>query len=101
MTEHSVDPQPTHPTEDVAVLRARLDELQRRNTALEEAAGSPPHRPVAVLRSIAVVVLVTLGALMATASVPTIWGRNLVLDTDRYVATLQPLASNPGVRSAV
>ncbi len=30
-----------------------------------------------------------------------IWGRNLVLNTDRYVQTMEPLASNPGVQSTV
>jgi LPXTG-motif cell wall-anchored protein len=30
-----------------------------------------------------------------------IWGRNLVLNTDRYVQTMEPLASDPGVQNTV
>jgi hypothetical protein len=30
-----------------------------------------------------------------------IWGRDLVLDTNRYVDTVAPLASNPGVQDAI
>jgi LPXTG-motif cell wall-anchored protein len=30
-----------------------------------------------------------------------VWGRNLLLNTDRYVQTMEPLASNPGVQNTV
>jgi LPXTG-motif cell wall-anchored protein len=30
-----------------------------------------------------------------------VWGRNLLLNTDRYVQTVEPLASNPGVQNTV
>ncbi len=100
MTETPSGPDATPSGDDVGALRAQLGELQRRNQELE-AAGSADRGWKAVLRRIAVVVLVALGALFITASVPTIWGRNLVLNTDRYVETLKPLASNPGLQSAI
>src|SRR3954452_9835898 len=100
MSEYSVDHSPSQPTDDAATLQARLEALQQRNAELETKA-STSHRPLSGLRSAAVVVLVCLGALLTTAAVPTIWVRNLVLNTDRYVETLQPLATNPGVQSAV
>src|SRR3954447_8596901 len=100
MTDHTVDPASTQPAEDVATLRARLEDLQERNAAIE-ATSAPPHRALATLRAVAVVVLISLGAVLATAAVPTIWARNLVLNTDRYVQTLQPLANDPGVQNAV
>ena len=58
-------------------------------------------RAVGIVRATAVVLLMTIGALIATISVPAIWGRNLVLNTDRYVSTLKPLASNPGVQAGI
>jgi hypothetical protein len=87
--------------DDTAALRAENEELRRRNEALESAkpAGHKGWRNV--LRSIAVVVLIVLGAVCALAAVPAIWGRNLVLNTDRYVETLTPLATNPGIQTAV
>lgn len=88
------------PPEQVAAMRERLGELQRRNDELE-AARKPRFSWSGFFRSVAVVVLAALGTLFITASVPTIWGRNLVLNTNRYVQTLTPLASDPGVQQGV
>jgi hypothetical protein len=41
--------------------------------------------------------LVVLSCVLAPLSVLSIWLRNQVLDTDRYVSTVTPLASNPDV----
>jgi hypothetical protein len=95
---------PGYPAPDeAAALRAENEALRRRNEQLETHAVPPSGRRRAqgVLRGIAVVVLLVLGGVFATASVPAIWGRNLVLNTDRYVETLKPLASDPGIQSAV
>jgi hypothetical protein len=81
-------------------MRARLGELQRRNEELEAAHGARFGWSGSI-RAIAAVLLATLGALLVTLSVPTIWGRNLVLNTDRYVQTLEPLAADPGIQQAV
>src|SRR5262249_2045047 len=77
-----------------------VDELQRRNAELESAHRSSLSWS-GFFRAVAVVVLASLGALLVTVSVPTIWSRNLVLNTDRYVETLSPLASDPGVQQGV
>jgi hypothetical protein len=47
------------------------------------------------------VILCVLGVLCLTLSPLAIWGRNLILNTDRYVSTLEPLASNPGVQQGI
>ncbi len=44
---------------------------------------------------------IVLGVLCLVVSPPAIWGRNLLLNTDRYVDTLQPVASDPGVQDVV
>jgi hypothetical protein len=101
MTDQDVDPSASQPSsDDAAALRAQLEELRQRNAELEQPKAKP-HRAGRIVRTVAVVVLVCLGAILATAAVPSIWARNLVLNTDRYVQTLQPLASNPGVQNAV
>jgi hypothetical protein len=53
------------------------------------------------LRSFFAALAVTLGLVCMTLSPVAIWSRNLVLNTDRYVSTLEPLASDPGVQQVV
>ncbi len=42
-----------------------------------------------------------LGTIVTLLAPPAVWGRNLLLNTDRYVSTVAPLASDPGVQQAV
>lgn len=67
-------------------------------TTATEPTGS---RAAHVTRSVIAVIAVTLGLVCMTVSPLAIWGRNLVLNTDRYVETLDPLASDPGVQAVV
>lgn len=85
--------------DDLGAVLAENEELRRRNEELEKGIGHSGWR--GRLRAAVVVVLVVLGTLLATVSAPAIWGRNLVLNTDRYVETLTPLASDPGIQAAV
>ncbi|MFI6426821.1 hypothetical protein [Promicromonospora sp. NPDC050880] len=79
-----------------AELRGRLDAL----AAAGRTAGAP--RPVRHRgRSTAAVVLIVLGALLAPVGVVAAWAERTLTDTDRYVATVAPLAEDPAVRSAV
>jgi hypothetical protein len=90
------------PTRDVAALEAELERLRRRNAELESELESPTAVRVRRFgRSFAVVVLTIIGALCLTLSVPAIWARNQVLNTDRYVATMEPLASNADVQASI
>ncbi|RPF21863.1 hypothetical protein [Myceligenerans xiligouense] len=86
----------------------RLDELERENARLrrrldEELPGTDVARRRAGHRSrtAAAVVLVVLGALLAPVAVVAAWAERTLTDTDRYVATVAPLADDPTVRSAV
>ena len=90
-------------TDEAAALRAENAELQRRNQELLAQTARVPagQQAVNVLRATSVVVLLLLGAICATAAVPAIWSRNLVLNTDRYVETLTPLASDPGLQAGI
>ncbi|MFE5325554.1 hypothetical protein ACFRCG_03960 [Embleya sp. NPDC056575] len=50
--------------------------------------------------SIVSAVLITLTCVLVPLSLITVWVHDIVLDTDRYVETVAPLASNPAIESA-
>jgi hypothetical protein len=54
-----------------------------------------------ILRWTASLVLVVLGAALSSVSVPAQHAHSLLLDTDRYVATVEPLATDPVVQTEV
>lgn len=68
-----------------------------------ESAGTPaPTRGVlGRLRAIAVLLLVCAGVLGAAATPAAIWARNLLVDSDTYVRTVEPLATDPAIQQAV
>ncbi|MGW3262839.1 hypothetical protein [Streptomyces sp. NPDC001056] len=83
--------------------RSELDDLRARLAALEaerngrRATGSRARRrPASALAA----VLLVLGCLLAPLAVVATWAADLVGDTDRYVATVAPLASEPAVQDA-
>jgi LPXTG-motif cell wall-anchored protein len=63
--------------------------------------GPTSGRGGGMARAFFSVLLIVLGVLCLTLSPVAIWGRNLILDTNHYVETVKPLASNPGVQDAV
>lgn len=46
-------------------------------------------------------VLLVLGAAMLPTAVVTVWARTQLLDTDRYVQTVAPLADDPVIEDSV
>jgi hypothetical protein len=62
------------------------------------ATGSTPHP--ARWKRIVAAVLIVVSCFLAPLAVTAIWVRNQVLDTDRYVETVAPLASNPAIVAA-
>ncbi len=94
--------------------RAELERLRQRVAELETAGGSQPDGSGTSLsegapsrrrrinwRAIGVTVLVVLCAVLTLLSVTTRFVRSEILDTDHYVATVTPLASNPDVQAQV
>lgn len=77
--------------QEIADLRARVAELERRRPRVEH------HR----VRSSFAVVLILLAALLTPLSAVSAWTSDLIGNTDRYVATMKPLASDPDVQNAV
>jgi hypothetical protein len=62
--------------------------------------GSQMAGPGRVARKVASSVLIVLACILVPVSVLTVWVHDIVLDTDRYVATVKPLASDPAVEDA-
>ncbi|MER6562816.1 hypothetical protein ABT300_34810 [Streptomyces sp. NPDC001027] len=77
---------------ELAMLRARV-------AALEAERSRPPahHR----VRSVLAVVLIVLGCVLAPLGLVAAWTSSIVGDTDRYVATVRPLAADKDVQNAV
>ncbi|MEU6218644.1 hypothetical protein ABZ845_14150 [Streptomyces sp. NPDC047022] len=56
--------------------------------------------PVRIARSVVSAVLTVLACVLVPVALLTVWVHDIVLDTDRYVATVAPLAREPAVRDA-
>ncbi|MFD9390730.1 hypothetical protein ACFWBB_08320 [Streptomyces sp. NPDC060000] len=77
---------------------AELEALRGRIAALEaERARRPTHHRV---RSIVAVVLIVLGCVLAPLGLVAAWTSSIVGDTDRYVDTVSPLASDKDIQNA-
>ncbi|MFG3055164.1 hypothetical protein ACGFZP_30050 [Kitasatospora sp. NPDC048239] len=76
-----------------------VEELRRRIAALEGA--TPQHRSRHRLRTSGAVILIALASVLSLLSVVAVWTSDIVGNTDRYVETVTPLASNPDVQDAV
>ncbi|MET9888333.1 hypothetical protein ABZZ20_35505 [Streptomyces sp. NPDC006430] len=82
-----------HGQGELEALRARVATLES-----EAAKRRPPrHR----LRSFLSAVLIVVGCVLAPLGIVAAWTADLVGNTDRYVATVAPLASDPDVQAAV
>ncbi|MFI9746782.1 hypothetical protein [Streptomyces sp. NPDC052494] len=79
--------------DDLAALRARIAALE----AGKEAARPPRHR----LRSFCAALLIVIGCVLTPLGIVASWTSDIVGDTDRYVQTVTPLASDPDVQAAV
>lgn len=96
----------THVTdspEDVERLRARLAELEAQlaSRPAQPVPGPPTRERGGWWRSILVVILVTIGAILAPLTVVATWAHDQIGDTDRFLETVTPLASDPAVQNAV
>jgi hypothetical protein len=88
--------------EDVDSLHEAVEELRRENEALRateapDAAKKGPGR----VRRVFAWVLVVVACILSVVSVVVVFGRNELLNTDAYVNTVAPLASNPAIQTEV
>jgi hypothetical protein len=76
-------------------LRAELASLRTRQLA----GPKPPAR--ARWRTLVASLLIVLACVLAPLSVVAVWARNQVTNTDRYIATVSPLARDPAIQNAI
>ncbi|MFL5878616.1 MAG: hypothetical protein ACJ782_00645 [Actinomycetota bacterium] len=93
--------------------RAELERLRSENAALRAQAGRggaadqdtvrlPGGQPARQRwRTVVATLLIVVACVLAPLSVVAIWTRNQVTNTDRYVATVSPLASDPAIQAAI
>jgi len=86
-------------------LRAQVAELRAEVSRVDSNGARPlpakPARRRTWPRTTVGYALIALAALLAPLAVVSVWARSQVTDTDRYVQTVAPLASDPAVQSAV
>lgn len=86
--------------DEVERLRARVAELE--GSLGQEAAGAPPEpRRRSPWLNVASATMLVLACVLAPLSVVSVWAKTQLSDTDQYVATVAPLASDPQVQKAV
>ena len=83
---------------EVARLRAQQ---AKQATAGDHAAAAGGRAGRQRWRTIVAALLLVLACVLAPLSVVAIWARNQVTNTDRYVATVTPLASDPAIQQAI
>jgi hypothetical protein len=92
--------------------RTELERLRAEVTTLRsqvqgQGQGGKAGRPTAAgggrqrWRTIVATLLIVVGCVLAPLSVAAIWTRNQVTNTDRYIATVTPLASDPAIQNAI
>lgn len=84
-----------------AVDRAEIAALRARVAELESSEKPPAPRRKHRLRSFFSALLIVLAWVLAPLSVVSAWAAGTVGDTDRYTATIAPLAANPDVQAAI
>ncbi|MFJ2186482.1 hypothetical protein ACIOJE_00795 [Kitasatospora sp. NPDC087861] len=88
--------------DELADLRARLSAVEAHEARLDRQLGASQgsqgrHRA----RSLLAVLLILLACVLTPLGAVAVWAKSQVGDTDRYVATMAPLARDPAVKAAV
>ena len=99
MNEEGNGPDEQSPEEIEAELERVKAERQELEARVETLEARPEKRRR--LRRIFAPILVALSIVVFTVTVPAAWGARTVLNTDRYVATVAPLADDPAVQASI
>lgn len=84
-------------TDDVEALKARIATLEAKEAELESQQGRRPFSG----RGLTAWVLVVVAAVLFPIALTAFWAQKTLLDTQRYVETVAPLAQDPTIRDAV
>ena len=85
------DPQAAQSPQDIDALKARIAELESQEPTRRHVDG----------RGVTAWVLVVVAAILFPLALTAYWGQRTLTDTERYVATVAPLAQDPTVQEAV
>jgi hypothetical protein len=96
MTAQSTDKSP-----GVANPQAELDRLRAENARLADEIAGKGTAAARRNRNLGAGALIVIGALLAALAIPAIWTNRTLMDTDTWVATVAPLASEPVIQDAV
>lgn len=102
MSLHDDSALPGNPEqEEILRLRAEVERLRLERDDARKTGPASSGPGAGLARRIVAIVLVVLTAVLAVAAVPALYLRSEVLDTDRYVATVAPLASDPAIQAEI
>lgn len=87
----------TEDTADVEALKARIAALEAKEAELEQQAGRRRFSG----RGFTAWVLVIVAALLFPIALTAFWAQKTLVDTQRYVETVAPLAKDPTIQKAV
>lgn len=88
-------------TQEIEVLSAKVAELEAENRDLQAALTPGTPKGKARLRWVAAFILVLVGAILAPVAVLGGWVRAELVNTDQFVETFAPLASEPEVQAFI
>jgi hypothetical protein len=91
---------PSAETAEQEVDRLRAENARLHNQ-IEVASAASSEKKSLRSRAVLSVSLVVLGALLLPLAALTVWTRNQVLNTDRYLQTVAPLSNDPAVINAL
>ncbi|MGW7680728.1 hypothetical protein ACWGID_08325 [Kribbella sp. NPDC054772] len=87
--------------DEVARLRERVAQLESELATAEQPATRDRASRRGAWRTVVAAVLITLACLLAPLSVTAVWASRQVSDTNRYLATVAPLADDPAVQKTI
>jgi hypothetical protein len=89
------------PTDDLARLADERSRLQAEVDGLRAELEAVPRKRAVRTRGVVAVALVVVTSIVVTVSVTAVWARRNALNTNRWVATVGPIAEEPAVQQAL
>jgi len=95
---HTRDQPPAH---EATLSTAEREELVRLRAVVEQLSATTRRRREFGWRPFVSATAIILGCILAPVAVLSAWLQSVVVDTDRYVETMAPLADDPAVQSLI